>query len=200
MKTYFSHHLVTTGIIASLAIVSIATTTDVVPGQTLARMEKLGKDLATPNSNHQILEKLAGEWNTVQTFMDTSPTAGTASYEMIYDNRFLDGTHTSSIFGIPFEGRLTIGYDNYKHKYVISFIDNLGTALRTAEGMLDKSGEVLSLWGTMDEWMTDEHDKPVMYQFKFIDKDTFFLGIHDLSILDKNSLVIAVTYTRVNAN
>ncbi|MBT5365158.1 MAG: DUF1579 family protein [Phycisphaerae bacterium] len=200
MKTYFSHHLVTTGIIASLAIVSIATTTDVVPGQTLARMEKLGKELATPNSNHQILEKLAGEWNTVQTFMDTNPTAGTASYKMIYDNRFLDGTHTGSILDIPFEGKLTIGYDNYKHKYVISFIDNLGTALRTAEGMLDKSGEVLSLWGTMDEWMTDEHDKPVMYQFKFIDKDTFFLGIHDLSILDKNSLVIAVTYTRVNTN
>ncbi|HIA71903.1 MAG TPA: DUF1579 domain-containing protein [Phycisphaerales bacterium] len=200
MKTNISHYLVTTVIIASLALVAIATTTDDVPGQTLARMEKLGKELAAPNSNHQILEKLAGEWNTVQKFMGTDPTTGTASYEMIYDNRFLDGTHTGSIFGIAFEGRLTIGYDNYKHKYVITFIDNLGTALRTAEGMLDQSGKVLSFWGTMDEWMTDEHDKPVMYQYKFIDQDTFFFGIHDLSIIDKNSLVIAVTYTRVKTN
>ena len=48
--------------------------------------------------------------------------------------------------------------------------------------------------------MTDEHDKPVMYQYKFIDQDTFFFGIHDLSIIDKNSLVIAVTYTRVKTN
>ena len=200
MKNPISQYLVVTGIIASLAFVAIATHTDEVPGQTLARMDQLGKELATPNSNHEILEKLAGEWNTESRVMGMDPTSGKASHEMIYDNRFLNGTHTGIFFGIPFEGRVTIGYDNYKHKYVISFIDNLGTSLRTGEGVLDESGKVLSFWGTMDEWMTDEHDKPVMYQFKFIDKNTFFFNIHDLSILDKNSLVIAVTYTRVNTN
>jgi hypothetical protein len=200
MKNPISQYLVVTGIIASLAFVAIATHTDEVPGQTLARMDQLGKELATPNSHHKILEKLAGEWDTESRVMGMDPTSGKASHEMIYDNRFLNGTHTGMFFGIQFESRLTIGYDNYKHKYVISIIDNLGTSLRTAEGILNNSENVLSFWGTMDEWMSDEHDKPVMYQFKFIDKDIFTLSIHDLAIIDKDSLVIAVTYTRAQTN
>jgi len=55
---------------------------------------------------------------------------------------------------------------------------------------------VLSLWGTMDEWMTDEHDKPVLYRFSFVDEDHVVLEVHDLGIAGGDSLVIEVKYDR----
>jgi hypothetical protein len=104
--------------------------------------------------------------------------------------------HDGDFMGVPFIGRLTLGYDNYKHKFVASFIDNLGTSMRNAEGLLDRSETVLSLWGEMDEWMTDEHDKLVLYRYQIVDSNTIVFEIHDLA-LGQDSKVIEVTYTRM---
>jgi len=166
-----------------------------VPGETMARMMKLGEELAKPNVNHAYLAMMAGDWSTSSSVMGMKPTSGSASYGMILGGRFLDGMHDGNFMGIPFEGRLTIGYDNYKHKFVASYLDNLGTSIRNAEGMLDQTGTILSLWGPMDEWMTDEHDKPVLYRYRFIDNNHFVFEVHDLGMGD-DSKVILVTYTR----
>ena len=69
---------------------------------------------------------------------------------------------------------------------------------RMLEGMLDSSGETLSLWSTMDEWITWEHDKPVMYRFKWIDKDHFVLEIHDHGLVHTDANVIQVNYEKVD--
>ena len=167
-----------------------------VPGETLARMQRLAEELATPNSNHDFLAQMAGEWITSSSVLGMEPSTGTASYNMILCKRFLDGTHDGTFMSIPFEGRLTIGYDNYKHKFVATFFDNLGTSIRSAEGMLDRRGKTLTLWGTMDEWMTDEHDKPVMYKYIMLDESHFNFEVHDLALGD-SSKVITVTYKRI---
>ena len=92
---------------------------------------------------------------------------------------------------------MTVGFDNYKNKFVAVFIDTLGTSMRTAEGMLDRTKTSLSLWGTMDEWMTDEHDKPVMYRYNIIDHDHFDLEIHDLGIVPGDTAVITMVFNRL---
>lgn len=167
------------------------------PGETMARMLKLGEQLATPNENHIFLQKLTGQWTTRSSILNLPPESGTAKNTMILGKRFLDGSYQGSFAGVSFAGRMLLGYDNYKHKFVATFIDSLGTSMRSAEGLLDQSGSVLSLWGTMDEWMTDEHDKPVMYRYRIIDKDHYVLEVHDLSILSGDTLVINVQYERV---
>jgi hypothetical protein len=182
-------------ILASLSLYSFAMQQNEVPGETLARMEKLGKELATPNQNHAFLKQLAGNWRTSSSYLGMEPTTGNATYGMIFANRFLDGIHKGSIGGVPLEGRLTIGYDNYKHKFVASFLDDLGTSIRHAEGLLSRSKKVLTLWGTMDEWLNDQHDIPVMYRFSIIDDDHFVFELHQLT-LAKDTLVISVHYTR----
>jgi hypothetical protein len=156
-----------------ISVIAYASQPNEVPGETMARMMKLGNEIATPNENHAFLSKLTGEWETTASLMDMESTPGTASYKMILGNRYLDGMHFGTLMGTPFEGRLTIGYDNYKHKFVSSYIDDLGTSIRPAEGMLNRTGTVLSLWGPMDEWMTDEHDKPVLYKYTLIDENQF---------------------------
>lgn len=176
-------------------LVTYASQQNEVPGETMARMMKLGNEIATPNENHAFLSKLAGEWETSASLMGMESTPGTASYKMILGNRYLDGMHFGTFMGTPFEGRLTIGYDNYKHKFVSSYIDDIGTSIRPAEGMLNRTGTVLSLWGPMDEWMTDEHDKPVLYRYTIIDENQFVFEVHDLG-MGTQSKVIVVTYTR----
>lgn len=182
-------------VICSYSVFGTHKTQDKVPGELLAKMQILGEELATPNKNHAFLAQLSGDWITSSSVLGMEPSTGTASYSMILGYRYLDGMHDGNFLGIPFEGRLTIGYDNYKHKFVASFIDNLGTSMRSAEGMLNKKGDVLSLWGPMDEWMTDEHDKPVKYTYAILDQNNFVVEVHDLA-LGEQSKVITVTYTR----
>ncbi|MBT4530734.1 MAG: DUF1579 family protein [Phycisphaerae bacterium] len=183
--------------LTSISLFATAQIDDEVPGEMLARMQQLGEELATPTSQHDFLAQMAGEWSTSTSVLDMDPSIGSASYTMIFGNRFLDGMHNGSVTNIPFEGRLTIGFDTYKHKFTASFIDNLGTSMRSAEGLLDKTGKVLSLWGTMDEWMTDEHDKPVLYRYAILDKDHFTFEVHDLSVVS-STLVIKVSYERIS--
>jgi len=181
--------------LAALTFISPAVQNDEVPAETLARMEQLGETYATPTQNHTFLEQFSGNWNTSSSVMGMAPTAGNAFYKMILGGRYLDGMHSGTFVGVPYKGRLTLGYDNYKHKFVASFIDDLGTAIRSAEGTLNRAGDTLSLWGTMDEWMTDEHDKAVMYRYIVTDANHFTFEVHDLS-LGEASLVITVRYTK----
>jgi hypothetical protein len=192
MKRHFIIPLTT---LSALTFFSLAVQTDEVPAETLARMQQLGAEFATPNQNHAFLRQFSGKWKTSSSVMGMEPSDGSASYSMILDDRYLDGMHSGTFAGVPFQGRLTIGYDNYKHKFVASFIDDLGTSIRFAEGTLNQNRDTLSLWGAMDEWMTDEHDKPVMYRYKVLDSNHFEFEVHDLS-LGSASLVITVHYTK----
>ena len=166
------------------------------PGESMAKMLELGERLATPNENHLFLAKLSGDWKTTSSIMNLPEDQGTASYEMSLGGRFLDGSHGGSFMGVQYTGRMILGYDNYKNKFVAMFIDTLGTSMRTAEGMLDRSKTTLSLWGTMDEWLTDEHDNPVLYRYRIIDDDHFNLEIHDLGIVPGETRVITVNFER----
>ena len=179
-----------------ITLCSFAPPPNEVPGEAIARMHKLGEQLATPNENHAFLSNLAGNWKTTSTVMGIEAEEGTASYELILGGRFLNGTHGGLFMGIPFEGEMTIGYDNYKHKFVAIFFDNLGTSIRTAEGMLNRKRTTLSMWGAMDEWMTDEHDRPVKYLYRLLDDNHFVFEVHDLGIIDGETRVIQVQFER----
>jgi hypothetical protein len=167
------------------------------PGESMAKMFKLGEELATPNANHQFLKKLSGDWVTTSSIMDIDEELGFAKNEMIFGDRFIDSSYGGTFAGVEYTGRMTIGFDNYKNKFVAVFIDSLGTSMRTAEGMLDQTKTTLSLWGAMDEWMTDEHDKPVMYRYNIIDHDHFDLEIHDLGIVPGETTVITMVFKRL---
>lgn len=166
------------------------------PGETMARMARLGEILATPNKHHSFLETLSGEWKTSTSVMKMPAENGVATSKMILGNRFLEISWEGPFMGIPTSGKITVGYDNYKKKYIGMFIDTSRTSMLTAEGMLDQSKSILSLWGTMDEWMTDEHDKPIMYRCKAIDQNHFVLELHDLGIIPGDTEVVTMHFNR----
>ena len=72
----------------------------------------------------------------------------------------------------------------------------MDTAMSRAEGDLDPGGKVLLLYGTIDEYLTGEHDKMVKTVFRFLSPDKMIMEIHDLPIGEQNTKVVEVTYTR----
>ena len=166
------------------------------PGEAIAQMMKKGEKFASPCQHHSVIGSLAGTWTTSSVVMGLEPQVGTSNNKMILGGRFLEMQYEGSFLGVELEGIVTLGFDNYKKKYTVVFIDNLNTSIRTAEGMLDKSGVVINLWGTMDEWLTDEHDKPVMYRYTIIDANNFSFEVHDLSLPLGYTKVIDVHYKR----
>ncbi len=167
------------------------------PGEALAKMIEKGEALATPGSSHAFLEQLTGKWKTTSTVMGSEPQFGTAKAEMILGGRFLEMSYEGDFMGIKLKGKTILGYDNYKHKFTGVFLDNLNTSIRTAEGTLDQSGKILSLWGTIDEWMTDEHDKPVSYRYRIMKDGTIALEVHDLTIVDGETQVVEITFRKL---
>jgi hypothetical protein len=62
---------------------------------------------------------------------------------------------------------------------------------------MDPSGNALLSYGTIDEYLTGEHDKMVKYVWRFPSKDKMVLEIHDLPIGENNTKVLEFAYTRV---
>ena len=84
----------------------------------------------------------------------------------------------------------------YKQSYVATAVDTMDTAMRRAEGDLDPSGKALLMYGTIDEYLTGEHDKMVKLVWRFLSDDELVLEIHDLPIGEKNTKVVETRYRR----
>jgi hypothetical protein len=167
--------------ISLTAFYSTGTSQNEVPGETLARMQKLGEELAATNEKHAFLQRFVGEWETSTSALGLPNENGTATFKMILGGRFLDGLSSGTIAGVPYVSRTTIGFDNFKNLFCSTFIDDLNTSMRFANGSLDESGSILSLHGTIDHWMNGERDKPCLYRFKSIDDSQFTFELLDIT-------------------
>jgi hypothetical protein len=163
---------------------------------------KLWAEMAAPGYPHERLAQFEGKWKTVTNMWMAGPdappvqTSGECERTMILGGRFLQERQKGTMFGQPFEGLGLTGYDNFKKKYVATWVDTAGTAIYTMEGNWDPAGKVLTLYGVMDEYYTGEHDKPVKYVTRIVNEDQFVFEVHDLTLAEQ-SLVAEVTYTRV---
>ena len=79
---------------------------------------------------------------------------------------------------------------------MLSDVNNMDTALRHAEGDMTPDGSALVLYGTLDEYLTGEHDKMVKYVYRFVNDDEFILEVHDLPIGLENTKVMEAHFHR----
>jgi hypothetical protein len=103
---------------------------------------------------------------------------------------------SGSLMGMPIESFHMMGYDNFKQSYVSANVSTMDTALNTIEGDMDPGGRALIGYGTIDEYLTGEHDKAVKSVWRFISDDEMVLEIHDLAIGEKNTKVLELRYKR----
>jgi hypothetical protein len=165
-------------------------------------MMKRWTEAATPGESHKLLDQFVGKWD-VSTRMwfegpGKPPTEGKAAVEIkwILDGRFLQEDAASEMMGMPHKSIAITGYDNIKKKYVVSYMDNMGTAIFTGEGTIDESGKVMTLFGKFDEPMTGERDKVIKMVTRLIGPDKHTFEIYDLVGTSSEFKSLEMTYVR----
>ncbi|MFN0204759.1 MAG: DUF1579 family protein [Planctomycetota bacterium] len=164
-------------------------------------------ELMKPSETHKFLDQFVGKWNmTTRMWMgastgDPTPpmedTKGSCEANWLYDGRWIQSKTKFNMMGMAVESTVLMGYDNYKKKFVFSKVDNVTTNMLFAEGVLDRTGKNLVFYGPLDEPITNEHDKPVKYAYRMLNKDKYVLEIHDLAIGETNAKVLEFEFNRV---
>ncbi|HMK38374.1 MAG TPA: DUF1579 domain-containing protein [Bacteroidota bacterium] len=165
-------------------------------------MMKRWEEAMTPGEAHKKLEAFVGSWDVeAKVWMkgpkgEPSVSRGSAEYKMALGGRYLQQEFAGDMMGQPMSGVGYTGYDNFKKKYVSFWIDNMGTAMSTMEGTMDKEGKALTMWGKMDEPATGEKDKKVKYVTRVVDKDKHVFESYDVTTYGEKQPVMVITYTR----
>lgn len=113
-----------------------------------------------PTTEHQKLADHAGVWKVACKFyMDPSQPSmeieATETVEM-FGSFWLTSTFEAEMFGAPFRGRATLGYDPQAKEYVSTWIDTMSPAFFKFTGNYDASGKVLEMSGEGYDCMTQE--------------------------------------------
>ena len=168
-------------------------------GEMAAAMAKM-KQWTAPGKHHESLAQLVGKWNTKTTmFMGgqtSPPEAGTSEFRWLMPGRWLIAESKGSMMGMPMQTCWLMGYDNFKQSYVTTTVNSMDTAMLRFEGDLTQDGKALISYGTLDEYMTGEHDKMVKSVFRFLSDTEFVVEVHDLPIGETGTKVFEVRYTK----
>ncbi|MEM6673345.1 MAG: DUF1579 family protein [Planctomycetota bacterium] len=171
----------------------------------IADMMARAQQYTTPGSEHELLQKFIGEWEaTSQITMAPAGKAapGRAKFSWKVEGRWVEGVFMGEMnypgmpTNVPLQHYSWMGYDKLKQSYVWTGINGTDTAMNHAEGDLTPDGKSLIMYGTLDEYLTGEHDKMVKYAWRFVSDDEIVLEVHDLPIGEKNTKVLEFRYTR----
>lgn len=166
----------------------------------MAEMMKRAERYTKPGEAHRWLERFLGEWETefrvTMHGAPSNPERGTARATWLIEGRWLKIEGEGTLMGAPARSFFLLGYDNFKMSYVTAAVQSIDTALTTSEGDLDPKTGALVTYGTLDEYLTGEHDKMVKYVWRFRNADTFVLEVHDLPIGESDTQVVEVVHRR----
>jgi len=176
----------------------------------VAEMMAKAAKYTQPGPQHEFLGLLIGEWGVESRLTmggaQGAPQAGTAVNRWEVDGRWLTSEWTGSLMGMEGEVHHVIGYDPMKMSYVWTSFSSFDNALNRAEGDRTLDGDGLILWGTLDEYLTGEHDKMVKYHYRFEGErddagawtsiDRYVLEVHDMLLPEGGTMVLEFTYTR----
>lgn len=168
--------------------------------QDMATMMAKAKKFTEPGKHHEVLKRFLGKWDTEMRFFFGSqpspPEKGTSECTWLIEGRWIKFDATGKMMGKPMQSCTIMGYDNFKMSYVATTVSSMDTAMNRTEGDMDPGGKLLISYGTIDEYLTGEHDKMVKVEWRFESDDKIVMEIHDLAIGEKNTKVVEITYTR----
>jgi hypothetical protein len=155
--------------------------------------------LATPGDQHKSLAAAEGNWDTLtKSWMDPSQppveSKGTCTQKMILGGRFLQQDCASEMMGHPFNGTGVTGYDNFKKKYVATWMDSMGTGVYMFEGTGTPDGKEITFHGGWEDPV--EGPMKVRSVSKFVDANTSIFEMYGTGKSGKEMKMMEITYTR----
>jgi len=141
------------------------------------KMMKLWAEYSTPGKYHKYLEYFTGKWElTTKMWMkpgvEPSVEKNECEGKMILGGRFLFFDLKGTMMGMPVEGLMITGYDNYLKKFNTFWIDTTSTGVFPISGELDSTEKIRTETGVWDDFMTGKKFK-VRIVTSIIDKDHY---------------------------
>ncbi len=140
---------------------------------------------AEPGSQHQLLARLVGKWNTAAKFR-LSPEGQWANsmaeghVESILGGRFfLQRVHSepNEIMPAPYDAIAILGYDNYNEEFVMVWMDSYGTMMLTGSGS-ELEGDGFSIQGSYMDPISDS-EKEYRWVYTFDGPDRVLLEMYE---------------------
>jgi Protein of unknown function (DUF1579) len=143
---------------------------------------KAMQDFMTPSAMHKWLSTHVGTWEAeVSTWMDPSapPTKAKATdiVKMTMNGLYQVGEFSSTMMGMPMKGQSTLGFDNAKKKFVMTWFDNLGSGIIYMTGTYDEATKTLELRGKQTDPMSGT-DSDIRQVNKYIDANTYTMAMY----------------------
>lgn len=166
-----------------------------------AAMQKAWIDFATPGTEHQWIAKSAGTWtcDSVAQWMDPKTPAtynkATSVEKPFANGLYMEGEYTSSMMGQPMMGKSIFGYDKMKKKYVMSWVDNLGSGIVRMEGDYDAATKTLHLKGKQSDPVTAT-ETDIRQEQKWIDDNTYVMIMYGTGHDGKEAKFMEGTFKR----
>lgn len=184
--------------LVACAVLSFGPAEDKAPD--MAAMMQQAARFTQPGEHHKVLDKFIGKWNTeMRMFMGSQSMPGepgTSEFTWLMPGRYVQMNGTGSMMKQPLQFFYVLGYDNFKQSYVTTALSSMDTAMLHFEGDLTQDQKSLISYGTLDEYLTGEHDKMVKSVWRFVSADKLILEVHDLPIGETNTKVFEIEYTR----
>jgi hypothetical protein len=166
-------------LVALTALVTYSVAQDPKMDPKMEEMMQKMMELGTPGAEHQKMATKAGKWDLELLAWEPgksepSKSKGTSEIKSIMDGRYLV-EHVDSSFDMggmqmPFQGMGILGYDNFKKKYVSTWLDSMSTAIMTMEGTM--SGKTCTMEGMGVCCYSNQLEK-MRFVSTDIDKDNF---------------------------
>ena len=116
-----------------------------------------------PTAEHEQLKAHCGVWNVECTFYmgpDAPPmtTKGTETVEM-FGQFWTTSLFETDMFGAPFQGKATLGYDPSVKQWVSTWVDTMTPSLYAFRGNFDEAGKVLEMHAEGYDCMSQQQTK-----------------------------------------
>ncbi len=161
---------------------------------------KAYQDFMTPGTMHKWLSKQVGTWEAeVSQWMDPSapPTKAKATdvVSMTMNGLYQVADFSSKMMGMPMMGHSTLGYDNAKKQFVLSWIDNFGSGIVYMTGTYDEKTKTLSLKGKQTDPISGK-DTDIRQENKYIDDDTYTMTMYGAGMDGKEAKFMEGTFRK----
>lgn len=163
--------------------------------QEMVRRMKLAMALT---EQHAALADRIGDWDVDMKIVGGGNVKGTAKIGWLFKGRWLKmELNVPGFMGRTLEAFVVMGYDKVKKAHVAMYCDSLSPSLATMTGpVVDPTKKTQVMYGTHDEYLTGELDKPIKYVTRLINKDKWIFEVWDLGIGEAGKAVVIETFTR----
>jgi hypothetical protein len=152
------------------------------------------------SDQHKFLHKDVGTWDaTMKIFpmegAEPVESKGSETNELLEGGMWLVSRFKGEIFGMPFSGMGTVGYDPIEKKYVGTWVDSMSPYLMVMKGEYDAAKKTMTSVAEGRDMATGQITKST-HITRYIDDDTRIFEIHATEEGGQERKVLEIQYKR----